>query len=264
MIAGICLVSKTLCPATEIIGVESSRCPSMTAALEAGRPVKVTSKSSLADGLAVPEVGALSFEVAQSRIGRVVTVSEESITRAILRIAEAEKGVVEGAGATPLAAFMEGKLKHLEGKKVVLVLCGGNIDPTTLSRVIEHGLTLEGRLVQFLAVISDRPGGLVDFATAVASTGASIKQVSHERAFGEADVSRVQVLCCCCCCCCCCSSRVQVLCQMEVRGPEHTDEVFAALRDRGIEVVSRGSLRSIASPPMSPAVARAAVEHTSL
>jgi threonine dehydratase len=247
LIAGICLVSKTLRPATEIVGVESSRCPSMTAALEAGRPVKVTSKSSLADGLAVPEVGALSFEVAQSRIGRVVTVSEESITRAILRVAEAEKGVVEGAGATPLAAFMEGKLKHLEGKKVVLVLCGGNIDPTTLSRVIEHGLALEGRLVQFLAVISDRPGGLVDFATAVASTGASIKQVSHERAFGEADVSRVQVLC-----------------QMEVRGPEHTDEVFAALRERGIEVVSRGSLRSIASPPLSPAVARAVVDHTSL
>ena len=82
----------------------------------------------------MPEVGALSFEVARSRIGRVVTVSEESIARAILRIAEGEKGVVEGAGATPLAAFMEGKLKHLEGKKVVLVLCGGNIDPTTLSR----------------------------------------------------------------------------------------------------------------------------------
>jgi threonine dehydratase len=134
LIAGISLVSKTLRPETEIIGVESSRCASMTAALEAGRPVQVLSKASLADGLAVPEVGALSFEVARSRIGRVVTVSEESIARAILRIAEGEKGVVEGAGATPLAAFMEGKLKHLEGKKVVLVLCGGNIDPTTLSR----------------------------------------------------------------------------------------------------------------------------------
>ena len=134
LIAGISLVSKTLRPETEIIGVESSRCASMTAALEAGRPVQVVSKASLADGLAVPEVGALSFEVARSRIGRVVTVSEESIARAILRIAEGEKGVVEGAGATPLAAFMEGKLKHLEGKKVVLVLCGGNIDPTTLSR----------------------------------------------------------------------------------------------------------------------------------
>lgn len=236
LIAGIGLVSKTLRPATEIVGVESSRCPSMTAALEAGRPVAVASKSSLADGLAVPEVGALSFEVARGRIGRVVCVSEESITRAILRIAEAEKGVVEGAGATPLAAFMEGKLSHLEGKKVVLVLCGGNIDPTTLSRVIEHGLALEGRLVQFLAVISDRPGGLVDFATAVASTGASIKQVSHERAFGEADVSKVQVLC-----------------QMEVRCREHSEEVFAALREKGIEVVSRGSLRNIASPPLGPA-----------
>ena len=136
LIAGISLVSATLRPQTEIIGVESSRCPSMTAALQAQRPVQVVSSASLADGLAVPEVGALSFEVARSRIARVVTVSEESITRAILRIAEGEKGVVEGAGATPLAAFMEGKLKHLEGKKVVLVLCGGNIDPATLSRCV--------------------------------------------------------------------------------------------------------------------------------
>lgn len=247
LIAGISLVSKTLRPETEIIGVESSRCASMTAALEAGRPVQVLSKASLADGLAVPEVGSLSFEVARSRIGRVVTVSEESIARAILRIAEGEKGVVEGAGATPLAAFMEGKLKHLEGKKVVLVLCGGNIDPTTLSRVIDYGLALEGRLVQFVAVISDRPGGLVEFATAVASTGASIKQVSHERAFGEADVSKVQVLC-----------------QMEVRGTEHSDKVFAALRHRGIEVISRGSLRTIASPPLNPAASGAELEEKSL
>ncbi len=230
LIAGISLVAKTLRPATKVIGVESLRCPSMSAALAAGHPVRVTSESSLADGLAVPEVGPLAFEVARSRIEQVVTVSEEAITRAILRIAELEKGVVEGAGATPLAALLEGKLPQLVGRKVVLVLCGGNIDPTTLSRVIEHGLMLDGRLVQFLAVIRDRPGGLADLATAIASTGASIKQVSHERAFGEADVSKVQVLC-----------------QIEVRGPDHCEEVFHALRARDIEVVARGGLRNIAA-----------------
>ena len=230
LIAGISLVAKTLRPATKVIGVESLRCPSMSAALAAGHPVRVASESSLADGLAVPEVGPLAFEVARSRIEQVVTVSEEAITRAILRIAELEKGVVEGAGATPLAALLEGKLPQLVGRKVVLVLCGGNIDPTTLSRVIEHGLMLDGRLVQFLAVIRDRPGGLADLATAIASTGASIKQVSHERAFGEADVSKVQVLC-----------------QIEVRGPDHCEEVFHALRASDIEVVARGGLRNIAA-----------------
>jgi len=230
LIAGISLVAKTLRPATKVIGVESLRCPSMSAALAAGHPVRVTSESSLADGLAVPEVGPLAFEVARSRIEQVVTVSEEAITRAILRIAELEKGVVEGAGATPLAALLEGKLPQLAGRKVVLVLCGGNIDPNTLSRVIEHGLMLDGRLVQFLAVIRDRPGGLADLATAIASTGASIKQVSHERAFGEADVSKVQVLC-----------------QIEVRGPDHCEEVFVALRARDIEIVARGGLRNIAA-----------------
>ncbi len=230
LIAGVSLVSSTLRPATDVIGVESIRCASMSAALAAGHPVRVTAQPSLADGLGVPEIGSTSFAVARQRVKEVVTVSEASITRAILRLAESEKGVVEGAGATPLAAFIEGKLAHLAGKKVVLLLCGGNIDPTTLSRVIEHGLALEGRLIQFLAVIRDRPGGLADLATAIASTGASIKQVSHERAFGEADVSKVQVLC-----------------QIEVRGPAHSDEVFEALRAREIEVVARGGLREIAA-----------------
>ena len=230
LIAGISLVASALRSSTEVIGVEASRCASMTGALAAGHPVRVAAQSSLADGLGVPEIGALAFEVARDRISRVVTVEEPSITRAILRLAEFEKGVVEGAGATPLAAFLEGTMDHLAGKRVVLVLCGGNIDPTTLSRVIEHGLALEGRLIQFLAVIRDRPGGLADLATAIASTGASIKQVSHERAFGEADVSKVQVLC-----------------QLEVRGPSHSDEVFEALRAREIEVVAQGGLRAIAA-----------------
>lgn len=229
LIAGAALVVPTVSPDTAIIGVESERCPSMTAALEAGRPVRVAAQSSLADGLGVPEIGPLSFEVARNRMERVVAVGEEAITRAILKLAEVEKGVVEGAGATPLAAFLEGKLSHLRGKRVVLVLCGGNIDPTTLSRVIEHGLALEGRLIQFLAVIKDRPGGLAELAAAIASTGASIKQVAHERAFGDADISKVQVLC-----------------QVEVRGEEHWTDLVRALRSRDIEVLARGGLREIA------------------
>ena len=228
LIAGVSLVARHLRPSMKVIGVESERCPSFTAALAAGHPVKVTSQASLADGLGVPEVGATSFEIARSRIDQVVTVDEESITRAILKLAELEKGVVEGAGATPLAAFLAGRLSLLKGKRVVLMLCGGNIDPNMLARVIEHGLALEGRLIQFLAVIKDRPGGLADLASAIASVGASVKQVSHERAFGDADVSKVQVLC-----------------QVEVRGPEHASDLYAALRANDIDVLARGGLKEI-------------------
>jgi threonine dehydratase len=138
-------------------------------------------------------------------------------------------------------------LPHCPGAEPRLTIISQPRSCSLIFRVIDYGLALEGRLVQFLAVISDRPGGLVEFATAVASTGASIKQVSHERAFGEADVSKVQVLC-----------------QMEVRGHEHSDKVFAALRQRGIEVISRGSLRTIASPPLNPAVSGAVLEEKSL
>jgi threonine dehydratase len=229
LIAGASLVAAHRGGSTQVIGVEAERCPSLTAALAAGQPVRVAAQPSLADGLGVPEIGPTSFEVLRRRIQQVVTVDEEAITRAILKLAELEKGVVEGAGATPLAAFLAGKLRLLAGKRVVLFLCGGNIDPTILARVIEHGLAIEGRLIQFLAVIKDRPGGLADLAAAIASTGASIKQVSHERAFGEADISKVQVLC-----------------QAEVRDTEHTAELYAALRARDIEVIARGGLREMA------------------
>ena len=101
--------------------------------------------------------------------------NEEQIALAILRIVELEKGVVEGAAATTLAACLSGQLPELAGKRVVLLLCGGNIDPNVLSRVIERGLVADGRLSRFTAVISDRPGGLADLTAQIAAVGASIK-----------------------------------------------------------------------------------------
>jgi threonine dehydratase len=215
LIAGICVVAKILCPTTEIIGVESSQCPSMTEALKAGRPVKINPKYSLADGLDVPKVGALSFQIARSWMSGIVNVSEISITQSITHILDSLKGVVEGAGATPLAAFIEGSLDHLQGKRVVLVLCGGNIDLSTLSNVINKGLEIERRLVKFIAFILDYPGCIVDFKKAVVSTGAIIKQLL---------VKRVGL------------SHYRVLCVMEVTGSEHTNRVFIVLRHHGIKV----------------------------
>lgn len=193
LIAGVGLAVKHLRPEVEIIGVEPANAASFQVALNAGRPVKATVEPTLGDGLAVPTVGTRAFEIARRVVDRVVTVDEGRIALAILQLLEMEKGVVEGAGAVPLAALEGGRLNDLKGKKVVLLLCGGNIDPGVLGRVIELGLVQGGRLAQFRATISDRPGGLANFADLIAETGASVKQITHERTFGSADVSKVEV-----------------------------------------------------------------------
>ncbi|RYG24675.1 pyridoxal-phosphate dependent enzyme, partial [bacterium] len=217
LIAGLGLAVKRLRPQCEVIAVETLRSASFTAALECGAPKATTVGSTLADGLAVPCVGSRAFELARKVVDRTVRVDEEAVALAILRLVELEKGVVEGAGATPLAALLAGELPDLKGKQVVLCLCGGNIDPTVLGRVIEHGLAVDGRLARFTAVISDRPGGLAHLTGALAESGASIKQIVHERAFASADVTSVEVQCI-----------------IETRDREHLDAVLKRLQELGM------------------------------
>ena len=219
LLAGVSRVGKTLRPDTKIVAVEAEKVASFSAALEAGKPTRITMRPTLADGLAIPEVGANAFQIARPLIDLTVTATEEEIALAILRLVELEKSVVEGAAATPLAACMSGRLKELAGKRVVLLLCGGNIDPNVLSRVIERGLVADGRLGRFTAVISDRPGGLADLAAQIASTGASVKQIVHDRAFASPDVSAVNVLC-----------------TVETRNHQHLAELRALLKSRGVEI----------------------------
>ena len=195
LLAGVALAVKTLRPDVKVIAVEAENVASFSAALREGKPTPTPMNPTLADGLAIPQVGSNAFEVARERVDRTLTVSEEQIAISILRIVELEKGVVEGAAATPLAACLSGQLPELAGKRVVLLLCGGNIDPNVLSRVIERGLVADGRLARFTAVISDRPGGLANLTTQIAAAGASIKQVVHDRAFASSDMSAVHVLC---------------------------------------------------------------------
>ena len=217
LIAGVSLAVKALRPNAKIVAVEAENVASFSAALEAGKPTQITMHPTLADGLAIPQVGANAFKIARPLIDQTLTVAEEQIAVAILRLVELEKSVVEGAAATPLAACMSEKLKELAGKRVVLLLCGGNIDPNVLSRVIESGLVADGRLGRFTAVISDRPGGLADLAAQIASTGASIKQVVHDRAFASSDVSAVNVLC-----------------TVETRDHQHLAELRAKLKSHGV------------------------------
>ena len=218
LLAGVSLAVKTLRPKTKIIAVEADTVASFSAAQKEGKPTRIAMHATLADGLAIPQVGANAFEIANSRVDKTVIVSEEQIAVSILRIVELEKGVVEGAAATPLAACLSGQLSELKGSRVVLLLCGGNIDPNVLSRVIERGLVADGRLCRFTAVISDRPGGLADLATQIAATGASIKQIVHDRAFASSDISAVQVLC-----------------TVETRSHRHLSELRERLKEHGVE-----------------------------
>jgi threonine dehydratase len=218
LIAGVSLAIKTVRPQTKVIAVEAENVASFSAALNAGKPTRIELNPTLADGLAIPQVGANAFVIARDRVDQTITVTEEQIAIAILRLIELEKTVVEGAGATPLAALLSGKFPELAGKRVVLPLCGGNIDPNILSRVIERGLVADGRLCRFNAFISDRPGGLAVLSKQIAGAGASIKQIVHDRAFASSDVSTVNVLC-----------------TVETRNRDHFEQVRARLKEHGIE-----------------------------
>jgi threonine dehydratase len=218
LVAGVALAVKTLRPDVKVIAVEAENVASFSAALREGKPTCLALQPTLADGLAIPQVGSNAFAVAERYVDRALTVTEEQVAVSILRVVELEKGVVEGAAATPLAACLSGQLPELAGKRVVLLLCGGNIDPNVLSRVIERGLVADGRLSRFTAVISDRPGGLADLTAQIASAGASIKQVVHDRAFAGSDVSAVHVLC-----------------TVETRNREHLHDLRERLRDHGVQ-----------------------------
>ena len=193
LIAGVALAIKQLKPGCKVIGVEPERCASMTFALKAGEPVLAPTTSTLADGLAVPTVGPRSFETVRNLIDELVLVSESDIALAMLRLLENEKLVQEGAGISGLAAILTDKLPHLKGKKVVVAMCGGNIDTSTLGKVLERGLVSDGRLVRFSCVVPDRPGGIAGVCNKIADVGASIKHIVHERAWLDQDSHSVLV-----------------------------------------------------------------------
>jgi threonine dehydratase len=227
LVAGLSLAIKTLRPQVKIYGVEPERAASFQAALEAGAPVTVPMKPTLADGLAVPCVGSNAFAIARPLVDRHLLVSEHAIALAVLRLMELEKAVVEGAGAAPLAACLAGLAPELAGKKVVLPLCGGNIDTNIVGRIIEHGLAEDGRLCRFSAIISDRPGGLARFSTVIAEAGANIMDIEHDRAFASDDIQTVMVHC-----------------VIETRDREHLRQVRARLIAEGFEVSRPDSARN--------------------
>jgi threonine dehydratase len=197
LIAGVALALNTVRPSCTVLGVEPERCASFQAAMLAGEPVDTPTRPTLADGLAVPKVGANAFECAKDLVKDTVSVTERQIAIAMLRLIETEKMVIEGGGAVGLAAILPGGPLHerVQGKRVVLPLCGGNIDTTVLGRVLERGLAADGRIVKFVATISDRPGGIANISTTIAENGASIRDIYHERAWTHTAIDLVRIKC---------------------------------------------------------------------
>ncbi len=192
LIAGMALALKTLKPKLRVIGVQAEAVPSMKVALENGKAVQLPPAMTIADGIAVRQVGAMPLELVKKYVDEIVTVSEAEIANAVLLLLEIEKTVAEGAAAVPLAALVSRKVA-LEGKNIGLVVSGGNIDMNLTARIIESGLIQDGRLGRLSIVISDRPGSLARLAQRIADLGANILQISQTRGFGEMAIGETEV-----------------------------------------------------------------------
>jgi threonine dehydratase len=211
LIAGMALALKTLKPRMRVIGVQAEAIPSMKVALENGNPAELPPATTIADGIAVRQVGATPLELVKKYVDEIVTVSEGEIANAVLLLLEIEKTVAEGAAAVPLAALVNRKVS-LPGKNVGLIVSGGNIDMNLTARIIESGLIQDGRLGRFSIVISDRPGSLARLAQRVADLGANILQISQTRGFGEMAIGETEV---------------ELM--LETSGKEHIDRIYENL-----------------------------------
>ena len=193
LVGGVALAVKAKRPDVRVIGVQSAALPAMSRSLERGERVRVDPAPTIADGIAVRQVGALTLDLARRWVDRVVTVDEEELANAVLLLLEIEKTVVEGAGAAPLAALLNRRL-DLEGRRVALVLSGGNIDVTMLSRIIERGLVKDGRVVRLGVLLRDIPGALARLTALIAEERANILHILHDRAFSpHAGIGQTEV-----------------------------------------------------------------------
>jgi threonine dehydratase len=222
LIAGIAAAVRPTRPDLRLIGVESGTFPGMRRALEAEAPQSMPPAAlpggkTIADGIAVRRVGQLTRQVVRAFVDEVVLVDEEEIAEAILLLLERERTVAEGAGAVGLAALIHRDL-GLAGKRVVVVVSGGNIDVNLMARVIQRGLVKSGRLCRFWITAPDIAGTLHGITGAVASARANIVSIEHDRAFADLELGQ---------------TRVEVV--IETNGPEHVAAVERALHDAGYE-----------------------------
>ena len=219
LISGIAFTMKMINPSIKIYGVQANGAPSMHNSVRDGKIETLDKVSTIADGIAVKRPGDLTYEIVSKYVDKIVTVSDDEISAAILTLMEQHKLVTEGAGAVSVAAAMFGKL-DIEGKRVACILSGGNIDVTILSRVIKRGLIMSGRSSQLLIELVDKPGQLKDVSRIIADLGGNVTSVHHERANEGADVNG-------------CFLRII----LETRNFDHIREIEAALKNAGFKLL---------------------------
>ncbi|MCW2856790.1 MAG: L-threonine ammonia-lyase [Marmoricola sp.] len=217
LIAGVALAIKALRPDVRIVGVQAEGAAAYPGSLTAGEPVALASMRTMADGIAVARPGVVPFAAIEQYVDEVVTVTEESISRALVLLLERAKVVVEPAGAVAVAAILDRPDAY--ATPAVAVLSGGNVDLLLLAKLIRHGLASAGRYLNIGVRIPDRPGGLAALLGGLAADGANVLDVVHERTSGSLDVDEVEVHV-----------------QLETRGPEHAEAVLAHLREHGYRV----------------------------
>jgi threonine dehydratase len=217
LIAGVAIAVKSLRPDVQVIGVQAAGAAAYPASLADGHPVPLEVMRTIADGIAVGCPGALPFAAVQRYVDDVVTVSEDSLSRAVLAVAERAKQVVEPAGAAGVAAILDDPKRFTT--PAVVVLSGGNIDPLLLGKVIRQGMAAAGRFLGLRVHIPDLPGGLAKLLVELADVGANVLEIIHER------ISPALHL-----------DEVEVHLQLETRGPQHSEQVVRRLRESGYEV----------------------------
>lgn len=214
LIGGVATAARALRPGLEVVGVQARRFPAMYNALKGASLPQ--GESTLADGMAVGRPGTLTRELAAKWVSDVVLVDEGHLEQAIVMLLEVEKTLVEGAGAAGLAALLA-EPARFRGRRVGLILCGGNIDPLLLSSIIGRGMVRAGRLVRLRVGARDVPGSLALITSTVARAGANIDEVHHQRAFSSLSAQYVEV---------------ELV--LQTRGPAHVEEVVNALRAAGL------------------------------
>ena len=215
LIAGIATAARAIKPGIEIVGVQTSRFPGMVNAIKGTRHPQGT--STIADGIAVGTPGVIATAIIQALVDDMLLVDEGDIEQAMVMLLEIEKTLVEGAGAAGLAALLKYPTRFA-GKKVGLVLCGGNIDPLLLAAIIERGMVRAGRLARITVSVRDVPGSLAKITATVAEAGANIDEVHHQRAFTMLSVQNVEI---------------ELV--IQTRGRAHIQQVIAALKEAGFE-----------------------------
>jgi threonine dehydratase len=218
LLAGVAIAVKALRPDVRVVGVQAAGAAAYPESLAEGRPVRLPAMKTMADGIAVGLPGDITFAEVSGHVDEIRTVSEESLSRALLALVERAKMVVEPAGAAAVAALLDTPNDFTA--PVVAVLSGGNIDPLLLGKVIRHGMAAAGRYLNLHVTIPDIPGGLAQLLTEVGASGANVIEVMHER------ISPRLLL-----------DEVEVQLQLETRGAQHSEQVLARLRERGYRVI---------------------------